>query len=197
MKRLLLITTTALLLSVGTTRADQLEEALAANARFEYPKALRMLRSLADQGNAKAQYNLGLMYRDGQGIAQNYAEAAELFRLAAEQGDAQAQSILGSMYGTGQGVRQKYSEAVKWYRLAAAQGDTNAQFNLGVMYANGQGVSKGYGRAYMWFSLAAVSGDADAATNRDTVARQMTARQIAEAQEMASDCQQRKFKECD
>lgn len=196
MRRLLLIAVTALLLSVGTTRADQLEEALAAYARADYPKASRILRSLADQGNAKAQYNLGVMYRDGKGIAQNYAEAAELFRLAAEQGDAEAQLNLGLMYGTGQGIKQKYAEAVKWYRLAATQGDVDAQFNLGVMYANGHGVPKDYGRAYIWFSLGAASGDADAVKNRDTVAQLMTPQQITEAQAAASGCQLRKFKGC-
>jgi TPR repeat protein len=195
-KRLLLTAMTVLLLSVGTTRAGDFEDALTANARADYPKALRLLRALAAEGNAKAQYNLGLMYRNGQGIAQDYAEAAEWFRRAAEQGDAEAQLNLGLMYGTGQGVKQKYSEAVKWYRLAATQGDLDAQFNLGVMYANGQGVPKDYGRAYIWFSLGAVSGDADAVTNRDTVAKLMTPQQITEAQAAASGCQVRKFKGC-
>lgn len=197
MKRLLLTVMAALLLSVGVAWADHLEDALAANARGDYATALRILRSLAAEGKAKAQYNLGVMYRNGQGVGQNYAEAVEWYRLAAAQGDAEAQSNLGLMYGIGQGVKQKYSEAVKWYRLAAAQGDADAQFNLGVMYANGHGVAKDYGRAYMWFSLGAVSGDADAVKNRDTVAKQMTPQQIAEAQQMASDCHRRKFKGCD
>ena len=85
----------------------------------------------AEQGDATAQNNLGAMYHQGQGVAQDYAEAVKWFRLAAAQGLAAAQSWLGSMYEQGQGVAQDYAEAVKWFRLAAAQGDAAAQSNLG------------------------------------------------------------------
>ena len=62
------------------------------------------------------------MYRNGEGVPQDYAEAVKWYRLAAEQGDADAQYNLGLMYDNGNGVPQDYKEAVKWYRLAAEQG---------------------------------------------------------------------------
>ena len=60
----------------------------------------------AEQGVAEAQFNLGVMYYDGQGVRQDYAEAFRWFRQAAEQGNADAQYNLGSMYHIGHGVRQ-------------------------------------------------------------------------------------------
>jgi TPR repeat protein len=79
----------------------------------------------AAQGNADAQFNLGLMYSIGQGVAQNYAEAAKLFHLAAVQGNADAQFNLGIMYDTGKGVAQDYVRAHMWLNLGAASGDAS------------------------------------------------------------------------
>ena len=84
-------------------------------------------RPLAEQGHADAQYNLGVMYNNGQGVTQDYAEAMRWFRKAAEQGWAEAQYNLGVMYNNGQGVTQDYVQAAKWYRKAAEQGLADAQ----------------------------------------------------------------------
>ena len=83
--------------------------------------ALDDLIKTAEQGDAEAQFNLGVIYDEGQGVPQDYAEAAKWYRMAAEQGDADAQFILGVMYDEGQGVPKDDTEAVKWYRLAAEQ----------------------------------------------------------------------------
>ncbi|MBT5524960.1 MAG: sel1 repeat family protein, partial [Rhodospirillaceae bacterium] len=82
--------------------------------------------------DAEAQFNLGAMFQDGQGVPQNDKVALKWYRLAAEQGHAKAQFNLGFMYSAGQGVPQDNKTAVKWYRLAAKQGDASAQYNLGV-----------------------------------------------------------------
>jgi TPR repeat protein len=70
--------------------AGPFEDVGAAYERGDYATALRLIRPLAEQGGAKAQYNLGQMYRDGQGVPQDYAEAVKWYRLAAEQGYADA-----------------------------------------------------------------------------------------------------------
>src|SRR5262245_60877855 len=105
------------------------EDADAAYDRGDYATALRLWRPLANQGDADAQFSLGLMYLNGQGVPQNYAEALKWFRLAAEQGRADAQNNFGVMYHNGLGVPQNYAEAAKWYRLAADQGYARAQAN--------------------------------------------------------------------
>ena len=73
----------------------------------------------AEQGNARAQYNLGVMYNQGEGVPEDKAEAARWYRLAAEQGHTGAQYNLGVMYAIGEGIPEEDAEAVRWYRMAA------------------------------------------------------------------------------
>jgi uncharacterized protein len=78
--------------------AGTFEDAVDANARGDYAKALRLIRALANDGDATAQFNLGLMYVNGHGVQRDDSAAALWFRKAAEQGYALAQSNLGTMY---------------------------------------------------------------------------------------------------
>src|ERR1017187_2343134 len=110
-----------------------LDEGVQAYERKDYTKALIEFRSLAEQGNVVAQYDLGQMYRQGNGVQQNDAEAVKWYLLAAGKGDTDAQYNLGQMYRQGIGVAQDNAEAAKWYRLAAKQGYPNAQAKLKAM----------------------------------------------------------------
>jgi uncharacterized protein len=180
--------------------------------RGDYKTAVEKWKPLAEQGNDYAQFLLGSMYGNGQGVAQDdkeavkwyrlsaeqgfamaqYSlgvmyddkEAVKWFRLSAEQGNAMAQSNLGLMYANGQGVAQDDKEAVKWFRLSAEQGFARAQDNLGEMYGNGQGVAQDYVQAHKWFNLAGANGYEDGRKNRDNIEKRMTPAQIAQAQEM-------------
>jgi len=138
--------------------AGTFEDAVDAHARGDYAKALRLIRPLANDGDASAQFNLGLMYTTGQGVQQDNAAAALWFRKAAEQGYALAQSNLGTLYLYGRGVTQDDTEAVMWFRKAADQGDAVAEFLLGNQYANGKGVPQDYSEAMIWFQRAAEQG---------------------------------------
>ena len=140
------------------------------NKNNDFSSALTQYRKAADQGYALAQNNLGVLYRDGRGVAQNYAEAAKWFRKAADQGNAQAQTNLGAMYGTGRGVAKDYAQAVAWYRKAADQGNALGQYNLGAMYANGEGVAQNYAEAAKWYRKAADQGNAEAKNNLTAIA---------------------------
>jgi hypothetical protein len=167
-----------------------LDEGTAAYWRADYATALREFRPLAERGVAEAQFNLGLMYRNGEGVPQDDAKALQWYRKAAEQGYADAQYNLGIMYGIGQRVPQDYSRAMKWYRKAAEQGHARAQNNLGLMYYNGEGVPQDYVQAYMWFNLAVSrlppgEGGDMAVKNRDFVAKRMTPAQKSEALKLA------------
>jgi len=126
---------------------------------------LKKLEQQASQGNAIAQYNLGVMYYNGEGVPQDYAQAMKWLRLAADQGLVEAQYNLGVMYENGQGVPQDDAQAMKWYRLAADQGYAEARYNLGVMYDKGQGVTQDYAQAMKWYRLAADQGVAKAQYN--------------------------------
>jgi len=149
----------------GPAVAGAFEDAVSAHERGDYATALRLLRPLADQGNACAQFNLGFMYANGQGVPQDYTEAATWYRRSADKFNADAQYNLGFLYDKGLGVPQDYAEAVKWYRRVADRGHADAQNILGIMHSNGQGVPKDYAEAVKWFRRAADRGYADAQNN--------------------------------
>jgi TPR repeat protein len=159
--------------------------ALALSAGASFAGGLAGTLVAAEQGNADAQFNLGIMYDNGEDVPQDHAEAARWYRRAAEQGHAGGQFNLGTMYAFGEGVPQNDVEAMKWYRLAANQGNTRAQFNLGFMYGNGEGVPRDLILAHMWSNLAAKRGDPRAAKLQETVTKMMTREQVAEAQRLA------------
>ena len=72
--------------------------------RGNYATALSELRPLAEQGDADAQYNLGLMYDKGYGVPQDYGQARQWYEKAAAQGKTNAQYNLGVLYVNGHGV---------------------------------------------------------------------------------------------
>ena len=105
-------------------------------------EAVPRYRKAAEQGDAHAQYNLGVMYANGEGVPKDDREAVLWYRKAAEQGNASAQFNLGLMYMLGEGVPKDDGEAALLFHEAAKQGDVRAQANLGIMYANGVGVCR-------------------------------------------------------
>ena len=157
-------------------------------------KSVQELLPLAEKGDAKAQYRLGLTYSNDIDVPQDFQEAAKWYRLAAEQGEEDAQSWLGYIYKDGLGVPKDFQEAAKWYRLAAEQGHAYAQYNLGVMYKDGEGVSQDYVLAHKWFNLAADQGLKPPAKGRDDLAKQMTPSQIQEAQRLTREFKPKKEK---
>jgi TPR repeat protein len=169
---------------------------LGAYLEGDYATAMQEFRPLAEQGHALAQFSLGVMYNNGQGVTKGYKTAVKYFTLAAEQGHAGAQSNLGVMYEKGQGVTQDYKTAVKYYTLAAEQGLALAQSNLGMMYVTGQGVIQDYARAHMWWNIAASQGSEEAMKARDIMAKNMTASQIEKAQTLAGECVAKNYKGC-
>ena len=191
LKRIIAGVVVAVMLA-GSTAAGPVEDGAAAYKSGDYAEAVKMFRLAADQGIAPAQFLLGAMYANGQGVPQDYSEAVKWYRLAADQGDAEGQFGLGVRFADGRGVPQDYTEAVKWYRLAADRSHAQAQYNLALSYSNGEGVSQDYVRAHMWFNLAAAHFPASdvrnhemAVRNRGLIANKMTREQIAEAQNLA------------
>ena len=157
-----LIIFTVLLVSCIPDREPSLDRGYQAYEQGNYARALREWRPLAEEGDAVAQYNLGLMYDQGHGIAQDYSEAMRWYGLAAQQGKAQAQFNVGDMHEAGDGVPQDHAEAMSWYRQAAEQGHAEAQSSLGALYQTGLGGLQDYGEAIRWYRLAAEQGNVSA-----------------------------------
>ncbi|MDR1828983.1 MAG: sel1 repeat family protein [Methylobacteriaceae bacterium] len=130
----------------------------------------------AEAGNAKAQYELGMMYYNGTGVPKYKAEAARWFRKAAERGETDAQYRLALMYYDWDGIPGDVAEALRWFNifakhkhnrtvdiiLAAERGDAKAQYDLGRMYFRGDQISRNPDEAVNWYRKAAEQGLADA-----------------------------------
>ncbi|MGO9774104.1 MAG: tetratricopeptide repeat protein [Roseiarcus sp.] len=174
---------------LGVAAAGSLEDGRAAYRRGDYATAMRLLRPLAEQGEADAQTDLGWMCANGYGAPQDYAQALMWRRKAADQGNATAEFSLGLMYSEGLGAPRDFVRAAMWTRKAADQGHAGAQLGLGFIYREGRGAPQDYAQAYMWFDLASRATDSDirmqGGKNRDALAAEMTPSQIAEAQRMA------------
>jgi TPR repeat protein len=187
----------------------------AAARSSDFTIALKEFTRLAEKGNADAQFYLGFMYRNGEGVPNEDSEdslviygvpyddetAFKWYTLAAEQGHSDAQVAVGYMYRSGLGVPQgpvehHYETAIKWFTLAAEQGDVVAQFNLGQIYGDGEGVPQDYVYGHMWFDIAASNGIEIGGWLRDELAKDMTSSQIEKAQELARECVRKKYKGC-
>ena len=153
----------------------------------DYATAMREWQPLAEQGDAQAQYHVGLLYHKGRGVPQDDAQARKWYAKAAAQGQAKAQFSLGTLYFNGEGGPKDYQQALRWFRLGANRGDALAQTKLGIMYDDGEGVPKDKVKAYMWISLAATNGDKSAPMLRDILAKGMTPAQVTKAKKLASE----------
>ena len=110
----------ALMLTPAIGTAQDLDAGLTAFDAGDYATALQEWRPLAEQGDATAHVNLGLMYDNGKGVPQDYTEALRWYRMSAERGDANAQYIIAVMYENGRGVLQDYETAHMWFNIAGA-----------------------------------------------------------------------------
>jgi TPR repeat protein len=82
-----LLALTFLFLFSGSVYGDDFQDGMDAFKRKDYKEAVKLFLPLAEQGYTLAQYNLGLMYANGQGVPQDYKEAFKWWSLSAEQGE--------------------------------------------------------------------------------------------------------------
>ena len=190
---ILFIALTALLLFATPVVAGTLADANAAYKAKDYEKAFQLYGAFAEQGLARAQTNLGLMYDNGEGVPENDAKALQWYRKAAEQGHAKAQYNIAIMYDNGSGIPEDNAKAAHWYRKAAEQGHVTAQYNLGLMYYKDEGVSEDDVKAYAWWNIAAARKHKGARKNKDIIKELMTRAQIAEAQKLSSELWEKYF----
>ncbi|MDM8214852.1 tetratricopeptide repeat protein [Desulfovibrio piger] len=171
----LLLFLIAELFSGTPSRCDTVE-----NDADSMEQAVDTIKKAAEQGDASAQYKLGVLYIQGVGMMQNSARACYWYRKAAEQGQTEAQYMLGLMFSKGEGVPQDFVQARQWWEKAAAKeaetGDTNvilsangsfyfnlyvngmAEYSLGELYSKGLGVSQDDDKARQWWEKAAAKG---------------------------------------
>ena len=131
MKRLittLCLTISLAIGSLGVGWGGDYQKGLIAAQKGDYAIALKEWTPLAEQGNTKAQFNLGFMYQIGQGVSQDYKTAVKWYTLSAEQGDADAQATLGFMYDIGQGLIEDKVYAHMWASIANSNGNERGKW---------------------------------------------------------------------
>ena len=143
---------------IGISNAD-FSDGLDAYNAGDHKTALKEWLVLAEQGDVRAQYNVGWMHAYGIGTLQDYEQAVNWYRKSAEQGFVHAQFNLGNMYLRGDGVEKDDSLAFTWFIKAAEQGDAASQYNLGRMYVLGKGVVANMSEAKHWIKKAFENND--------------------------------------
>src|SRR5260370_33021423 len=113
-----------LLLALAIPAFADFSAGMDAYKKGDYVTAAKEWRPLADGGDAPSQFNLGLLYYDGQGVPQDYAQAASWFRRAADQAYTKAQHNLSAMHGAGEGVKREFVQAYMWLSICGAKGDS-------------------------------------------------------------------------
>ena len=138
----------------GAGYAASVQQGVDAASRNDYAAAIKLWQGPAAAGNADAQFNLGMAYKNGLGVTADLARAEELFRKSATQGHVDA----GDQYGLLLFQTNRRREALPWLETAAEHGEERAQYVLGTARYNGDFVPKDWIMAYALMSSAAGQG---------------------------------------
>ncbi len=137
----------------------------AAQQRKDYPTVFQILKPFADQGSALAQYDVAVMYLNGQGAPKDEAAAIRYLKLSAAQGYPNAEYNLATAYEKGQGLARDHALALQWVGKAAQHGVAAAQLQIATAYLQGDGTPRDYVQALVWTLQAADQGMIDAQFN--------------------------------
>jgi TPR repeat protein len=177
-------------IAAGTAARADFEAGWQAFQQGDFATAKAEWQPLAEQGNARAQFNLGVIYDEGRGVERSRAKAIEWWSKAADQNLAVAQHnlammqidtpdgqpdiegavkwlerslyTLGRIYADGVGVPEDDDKAFALLLAAGQGGLDRAQYDLAEMYRDGRGVAADQSRAAEWFRRAAMQGYAKA-----------------------------------
>jgi TPR repeat protein len=144
--------------TLGCGKVSAADGTQSAQAAVADRNPIAELRKDAEQGNERAQYELGCCYNGERGLQRDPAEAAKWWGMAAANGMADAQYCLGLSYCLGDGVPKDPALAAKWLKRAAEQDHMDAQYFLALSYRAGLGVPRSPQLASYWLNRAASQG---------------------------------------
>ena len=159
----IMLSFTTSLLTFGCTNENEIshetvEQVKVDDIKEPIQEKFNQTMALAEKGDAEAQYNLGWMYSNGEGVESDETVTAQWFQKAADQGHIKALYNLGVMYRDGVGVPQDDIKAADYFLKAADQGVADAQYNIGYMYYHGRGVAQDTNIAKEWLKKSADQG---------------------------------------
>jgi hypothetical protein len=147
-------------------RGEAVWDSLSTLQQREMDTASSLWRKAAKLGLPAAQCSLGLVHRDGRGVAQSDGDALAWFEEAATQGHANALFNVALLHRDGRaGAPASDEEAAIRFLAAAEKGHAEAQFSLGTACLKGLGVPKSERNAMRWYQRAATQGHAKAQFN--------------------------------
>lgn len=131
---------------------------LAGTARLE--EVFELYARSAELGNPIAQYNLAMMYSNGESVYVDYQQAVYWFSKSADQNFAPAQYRLGELYYFEKGgLERDLQKAIEMFNKAARQGDADAQMNLAMLCGTGEGLPLDKEQALAWILRARMGGN--------------------------------------
>jgi TPR repeat protein len=165
------------------------EAGIAAHQANNLPLAYKKFLAAAEEGHSDSQFNVGLMYERGIGVAKDEKEAVLWYGKSAAQGNSTAQFNLGVLYEHGRGTPVDFAKANEWYRKASVQGDALAIGNLGMLYVRGQGVkeNKTAGVALLLVSATWDTSPQNQAKKNVSAIRGLSAEMITAAQSLSGE----------
>ena len=95
-----------------------------------FKEALKIWTPLAESGLSNAQYNVGLMYHNGQGTSQNFSKAFKWFLMSSEQGNLNSIRLISTMYALGKGVEKDFLKSYMWAKIGSDNNDQNSKLLL-------------------------------------------------------------------
>ena len=182
--------------SAHVTQADMLNLGYQALKEGDYKTALRYISFLATNGDARAQYNMGVFYREGIEVKQNDVEALRWFLESAEGGNMLGQYAAGMAFYQGHGSSPDLEAARHYFVAAALQGHAMAPLNIGQLFYIGEGVTQNYARTYFWWNLANNRNANGANKNLANLAKVMSEDEMKEAHRLISRCSTITLKQC-
>jgi len=127
------------------------QEAVRQSGTADLQRVFTLYTKAAELGHASAQYNIAMMYANGESVFVDYQQAAYWFGLSAEQGFTPAQFRLAEMYYFGNGgLERNLSKAVDLLQKAAKSGDADAQMDLAMLVGSGEGIEHNREQAEYW-----------------------------------------------
>ena len=175
--------------------AASLEKGMTAIKNRNFSAAFAHLEPLAKDGDAVAQYNLGVMHIRGLGTKKNGKVAIKWLTLAANQENFLAQYFLGYIYEHGKSVQKNYKAASVFYKQAAKQGHPSAQTNLGALYYFGHGVKQNNILAHFWWTIASSKVEG-ADRNKKMIEGKMTADELSQSEMLVRLCNVEQLSQC-
>lgn len=162
-----------------------MEEGITSYQARNFEEAAGHWRPVAEAGDYLAQYYMGFLYGQGQGVEKDSNEAIRWYVLSGDQGYSPALNQLGLMFADGNGVEENEVEAVNWFRRAAELGHPDAQLSLGVHLDTGTGTSMDRLEGYAWVTIAATQGHALADRMKVTLELELPLETVEEGLELA------------